>query len=213
MTEFEDHQPHVDRAIADARATEPGPPPGFSATVMRRVHDAEAGFSMFRRWQRRRAIRVANLAAPGRVDSSVPAAAWTRRVLWGVATVGAGAVVAMVSFGVPQVGPGTEGAMGAGSRQPEATAVVTPMSVTQFLQSDTFDRVTRNESARLVLEKAGRDTAFRAALVDPAQRATITDPAFRQAMNDPAFHTTLDWPHLSSALTDPTFLAALKPRK
>jgi hypothetical protein len=203
----DDHQPNVDRAIAGARALDPGLPPGFSATVMRRVQEAEAGFSTYRRWKRARAARGAGLSPVG--------AGGARKVLWTVATVGATAIVAMLYFGAPQVGPGTAATVG-GARPPAETAgVVTlgSMTVPQVLQSETFARVLRNESARTVLERAVRDQAFRTALTQPALRAGITDPTFQRAAADPAFQALLAWPSFDAALATPEFQAALKPIK
>jgi hypothetical protein len=190
----DDHQPHVDRAVADARALDPGLPPGFSATVMRRVHQADADFSMLRRWKRARVARGVGLSPVG--------AAGAKRVLWTVATVGATAMVAMLYFGVPPVGPGSEATVG-GART----------SVQQMLQSDTFASVLRNEAARAVLERAVQDQAFRTTLTQPALRAGITDPNFQRAAADPAFQALLAWPSFEAALATPEFKAAVKPIK
>jgi hypothetical protein len=168
---------------------------------MRQIHEADAGFSTLRRWRRARAARAADFPVVAGVDAGVMRPATSRRLLWGLATVGAVAIVAMVSFGVPQVGPGAEATM------------IGTMSVPEFLKSDTFDRLMRNDAARSVLEKAAADASFRAALTDAGQRNSMTDPAVRQAMTDPAFQTALAWPQLASALADPTFQAALKPRR
>jgi hypothetical protein len=191
----DDQQPDVDRAIAAARAADPGLPPGFSATVMRRVREADAGFSTLRRWKRARAARGAGLSPVG--------AAGARKVLWTVATVGATAIVALLYFGAPRVGPGTEGTVG-------GAVTLGQMSPQQVLQSDTFASVLRNESARAVLDRAARDQAFRHTLTQPALRAAITDPAFQRASADPAFQALLAWPSLEAALATPEFQAAIR---
>lgn len=202
----DDHQPRVDRAVAEARALDPGLPPGFSATVMRRVHAADADFSMLRRWKRARAARGAGLSPVG--------ARGAKKVLWTVATVGATALVAMLYFGVPPVGPGTEGTIGGARPAALATAVTFGnMSVQQVLQSDTFAGLLRNESARAVLDRAVRDQAFRNTLVQPALRAGMTDPAYQRAAADPAFQALLAWPSFEAALATPEFQAAVKPIK
>lgn len=205
----DDHQPNVDRAIAEARTLDPGLPPGFSAMVMRRVHEADAGFSTLRRWKRARAARGAGLSPVG--------AAGARKVLWTVATVGATAMVAMLYFGTPRVGPGTEGTVGGAT--PAAAPVVSgsltlgSMTVQQVLQSETFAGVLRNESARAVLERAVNDQAFRNTLTQPALRAGITDPSYQRAAADPAFQALLAWPSFEAALATPEFKAAVKPIK
>jgi hypothetical protein len=200
----DDHQPDVDRAVAAARAVEPGLPPGFSAGVMRKVREAEAGFSMFRRWKRAHAARGAALAPAG------PAGA--KRVLWGVATVGATAVVALLYFGVPQVGPGTAGTVGgAVPADPPPAPALDGMTVQQYLRSEAFASLLRNDSARDVLDRAVRDEGFRKMLTQPALRAGITDPAFHRAAADPSFQALLAWPSFETALATPEFQAAIKP--
>jgi len=205
----DDHQPQVDRAVAEARALDPGLPPGFSATVMRRVHQADADFSTLRRWKRARVARGAGLSPVG--------AAGAKQILWPVATVRAPAMVAMLYFGAPQVGPGTEATVGGAtpSPAPAASGAVTlgTMSVPQFLQSDTFAGLLRNESVRDVLSRAVQDPAFRDTLTQPALRVGITDPAFHRAAADPAFQALLAWPSFEAALATPEFKAAVKPIK
>src|SRR5262245_41851529 len=201
----DDHQPHVDRAISEARGTEPGPPPGFAASVMRRVRQAESGFSLYRRWRRSRAAGAANFAASHGVDRAAnqhstagrlaqEGVAVTRKVLWGVATVGAVAMIAMFYFGVPQVGPGTEGTVGGAKRATIAQSGnidLGNMDVQQFLQSDTFDRLMRNDATRSILEKAARNQELRNALTSSAIRAAMSEEAFRSAVSEPAFEELL----------------------
>jgi hypothetical protein len=204
----DDHQPSVDRAIAEARATDPGLPPGFSAMVMRRVHEADADFSTLRRWKRARVARGVGLSPVG--------AAGAKKILWSLATVGATAMIAMFYFGAPHVGPGTQATVG-GATPPapavSATVTLGTMTVQQVLQSDTFAGLLRNESARAVLDRAVRDQAFRNTLTQPALRAGITDPAFQRAATDPAFQALLAWPSFEAALATPEFQAAVKPIK
>jgi hypothetical protein len=129
----------------------------------------------------------------------------TKKVLWAVAAVGAGAIIAMLYSGYPQVGPGTEGTVGGAKRATSAqsgTIALGSMDVQQFLQTDTFDRLTRNESTRSVLEKAAKDTAFRAALTNPAFQAAMAEAAFQKALAEPAF---------LKALAEPAFAAMAEP--
>lgn len=204
----DDHQPDVDRAIVEARTLDPGLPPGFSASVMRRVHEADAGFSTFRRWKRARVARGAGHPPVG--------AAGAKKILWSVATVGATAMVAMFYFGAPQVRPETTVGTVPPARSAETAGAVTfgSMTVPQVIQSDTFASVLRNEPARAVLEQAVRDPEFRNTLTQPARRAGITDPNFQRAASDPAFQALLAWPSLEAALATPEFQAAIiKPIK
>ena len=112
----------LDRALKQASAIEPGPPKGFVATVMRRVHDAHARMSPWRRW--RRAGRATNLLSSAGVDpASIAIVTDSRRytatgviimqkIVWGAAAVGAAAIVSMVWLGYPPIGQGTEGTVG-----------------------------------------------------------------------------------------------------
>ena len=202
----DDHQPDVDRAIVEARALDPGLPPGFSASVMRRVHEADAGFSTLRRWKRARVARGAGHSPVG--------AAGAKKILWSVATVGATAMVAMFYFGAPQVRPeNTVGTVPPAKSAETAGAAVTfgGMTVQQVIQSETFAGLRRNESARAVLERAVSDQPFRSTLTQPALRAGITDPNFQRAASDPAFQALLAWPSFETALATPEFQAAIKP--
>jgi len=65
MTDQENN-PRIDAALEGARRTEAGPPPGFTASVMRRVSEAQAAFS----WRERRARRAtaANFSRVSGVD-------------------------------------------------------------------------------------------------------------------------------------------------
>ncbi|MDQ1680373.1 MAG: hypothetical protein QOI42_1232, partial [Frankiaceae bacterium] len=116
----------LDRRLEQARAVEPGPPPGFVAAVMRRIHGAQAGLSIWRRW--RRAARATNLLAAAGVDpasieivaenrrNAVTGEHMMKRIVWGVAALGAMAIVSAVWFGYPPIGGGTEGTVGGAQR-------------------------------------------------------------------------------------------------
>jgi hypothetical protein len=85
------------------------------------------------------------------------------------------------------------------------------MTVQQYLRSEAFVSLLRNDSARDVLDRAVRDEGFRKMLTQPALRAGITDPAFHRAAADPSFQALLAWPSFETALATPEFQAAIKP--
>ena len=126
----------LDRAIAAARKREPAPPPGFAASIMRRVSAVDAGFSAFRRWRRSRSAAT-NFSPAHGVDPSGNTRTFgtgrfaregvvvTKKVLWAIAAVGAVALVLSLWLGSPSVGPGTEATVGAAKRSvaPQADSV------------------------------------------------------------------------------------------
>src|SRR5215831_14047708 len=205
----------LDRAIEAARRREPAPPPGFTASVMRRVAAVDAGFSAFRRWRRSRAAAATNFSHGRGVDPAVntrtsgtgrfarEGVGVTKRVLWAIAAVGAVALMLSLWMGSPAVGPGTEATVGAAKRSvaPQANSVALgSMDVQQFLQSDTFDKLIRNNATRVILQKIAKDKALQDALSDPAIRAAFADPAFAEALSSPSF---------TEALAEPAFVAAM----
>src|SRR5436190_21583246 len=98
MMSEHDREP-LDSLIEAARHAEPGPPPGFAAGVMRRIHEVQAGLSAWRRW--RRAARGTNLLSSAGVDpASIGIVGGNRRhaatgviimkkIVWGAAALGA----------------------------------------------------------------------------------------------------------------------------
>jgi len=185
------------------------PPPGFTATVMRRVVEADARFSIWQRWHRRFRTVWNSRLPHGRRDTSergwLAAARGghmrTRQILWAVG--GAAAVVVVVGLftGGPRIDQGSEGTVGAAARyrvqQLDGKDVVLGDSdIQQFLQSDTFDRLVRDERTRNLLSNAQLRTAlasaeFRAVLANPALASALADADLRAALTDAAFWQAL----------------------
>src|SRR5262245_23787637 len=208
----------LDRAIEAARRREPAPPPGFAASVMRRVAAVDAGFSTFRRWRRSRAAAATNFSHGRGVDPAGntrtsgtgrfarEGVGVTKKVLWAIAAVGAVIFVLSLWMGSPAVGPGTEATVGAAKRSvaPQAdTVALGSMDVQQFLQSDTFDKLMRNNATRAILQKAAHDQAFRDMLIDPALQRLFADASFRDVLSKPGFVDALSKPKFVDAVSEP----------
>jgi hypothetical protein len=185
------------------------PPPGFTATVMRRVVEADAGLTGWQRWRRR--VRAASFSGhlhrrkghgQGRPELARGGHMATKQILWAAGSVAAAVLGVGLYLGMPDVDEGTEATIGAAQRYQgaplsEKDIVLADPEVQQFLQSDTFDRLMRDESTREVLS----DAAMRTALADADLRALLGNPALAAALADPA---------LRAALTDVGFWQALK---
>lgn len=198
-----DHQ-DIEDVLVDAGKRQPELPLGFTATVMRGVEAVQAGLSPWRRW--RRAGRATNLLRGTRVNTShshmrrpVTAAEGDnvgKKILLGVMGLGAAAAVAMFFLGIPPVGDGTEGTIGAAKRYQGAAlsdkdVVVGPMEVQQFLQSDTFDRIMKNDAARNMLMRASQDVELQRMFGEPALMEAFSNAAFQQAFGNAAFQQAL----------------------
>jgi hypothetical protein len=134
----------------------------------------------------------------------------SRKVLWGVA---AAAVIAIGYFavrGIPPVGPGAEGTIGAAKRyQSEQIAAkdvaVEGAAVQAFLQSESFDQLVRNPAAR----KALADDKVRAALASPGVAAALSNADLAAALSRAEVQAALANPAIRSALASPDLAAAL----
>jgi len=190
----------IEAALAEAGNRQPQLPPGFTATVMRGVEAVQSGLSPWRRW--RRARRATNFSLAAGVDTSHshqrrPVAATKgdnvgKKILWAVSGVGAVAAVSLFVLGIPPVGDGTEGTIGAAKRFQGATltdkdVVVGPMDVQQFMQSDTFDRIMKNDVARNFLMKASQDLELQKTLSDPALIRAFSDAEFQKVFMNAEF--------------------------
>jgi hypothetical protein len=225
MTSPDETPTAVDRELERARAQQPEPPPWFVATIMRRVQAWEAGQSAWRRW--RRSARASNFSpAPrvGKPEVGIQLGGMVmKKVVWTVAALGALAIAAYVWVGYPPVGQGTDATIGAAQRyQAQAAPAAAPtadMSVQAFLQTDTFDRLTKNADTRHALKKAASDPAFKKALTDPAiiavlaraeMRAAVTNELVYKAMGDKAFWDALAANNLEKAAVDPALIRAAR---
>src|SRR6185503_11160265 len=112
-----------------------------------------------------------------------------RKTMIGLAAAAAVVLVAFSITGYPPTGKGTEGTIGQANRyqapQPQMSASDVKLgdtAVQEFLQSDTFDRLMKDENARKLLA----DEGVRRALADPALSRAMRDEALRRAMGGDA---------------------------
>lgn len=113
--------------------------------------------------------------------------AMTRKAMWGVAAAAAILLGVFVIRGFPPVGRGTEGTVGAAKKYeaPQIAAndvVVGDASAQEFLQSEEFDRLSKDPEARSLMTDAAlqpylRDARFVDSLKDPDVRGTLTNQA------------------------------------
>lgn len=150
------------------------------------------------------------------------------KVLWGLA---AAAAIVLAFFSVtgfpPSLG-GTEGAIGAAKRYQAGQIAASDVKLgdqaaQEFLQSDLFDKLMKDESVRKALSDPGirlalanpairvalADADLRAALTDSDMRAALSDPRLRTALNDPAIRVALSDAGIARALREPSLAAAL----
>ena len=181
----------------------PEPPAGLTETVMKRVTLVEAGLSKWRRWRRaRHSRRVTNFLSQHGVGSSqtkegrqaaVQGGGIVRtKILWGVTGLAAMALVSIFVFGYPPINnSGTEGSIGAAQRYQGATlsmkdVKVPDSEVQQFIQSDTFDRLLKDSTARNALMAMFKDQALATAMSNAAVQMALADPATREELMSPA---------------------------
>ncbi len=134
----------------------------------------------------------------------------SKKFMIGLSAAAAVVLGVFVIRGYPPIGSGTEGSIGAAKRYqaPQLAAGDVKLgdaSAQEFLQSDVFDRLMKDETAR----KALSDPAMRAMLADPAFAQALNDPALRQALNDPALRQALNDPALRQAMGNSAMAAAL----
>jgi len=221
----------LEKALEDARSGQPQPPPGFTATVMRRIGAIQSGLSPWRRWRRgRQATNFSRAAGVGSNQSQYgrPAAVTggatvSKKILWGVVGLGSTAAIAMFFLGIPPIGDGTAGTIGAakrfqGAAMSDKDVVTGPMAVQTFMQSETFDRILKNAALRNVLVKVSKDAKLQKAFSDPALIEMfkkpgfvemLTDAAFHEAFTDAAFLEMFKKPGFQEMFTDAAFLKAL----
>ena len=141
-------------------------------------------------------------------------ASWGRRLLWSVAGVAAVLVISFTMFGFPEVGPGTEGTSGGAQRyvgkQLSAKDVkVADTDVQRFIQSDTFDRLIRNDVTRKALVKAFSDPMLAAALQNQKLVAALQDEEVRETLSNPQILKALSNPDFRKHFADLELAAAL----
>ena len=168
MGNNEPEEAGLDRELERVREMETELPPGFTASVMRRVRTAAGEFSLLTRWSRRSAaLRYGYTPASTGGDTVI------KKVLIG--TVAAAAIILGIAWwtGYPPVpGEGTEATVGAAQRyqakqMSDKDVVLGDAEAQKFLQSEGFDRLMKNEKARAFLKKASKDPELRSALLNP----------------------------------------------
>jgi hypothetical protein len=95
-----------------------------------------------------------------------------KKVMWGLAAAAALALIVMKFTGFPPMGDGTEGTVGAAKRyqapqMAPSDVAVAPDEAQAFLQSDTFDRLIKDEDTRQMLA----NPSFRGALASAEFRS------------------------------------------
>ena len=180
--------------------TEVDPPRELLEAVMRDIHGTPAG-----------GVRVFETPTRGFVMRT--------KVMWGLAAAAA-IVLAVLSYtGFPPAGDGTEGAIGAAKRYQAgqigaADVKLGDQAAQDFLQSDLFDRIMKDDAMR----KALSDPAITRALADPALKLALTHPDFvamargvrvDQGMFDAALQSRLLDAEFVNALKSPAISAAI----
>lgn len=176
---------HVGRLVDELVHDNVDPPPFLVSRVMARVRSVDS----------RSSIPV-RLAMRGGFDM-------TRKVLWTVAAVAAVALVIFTVRGFPPVDRGAEGTIGAAQRaQTQQMAnndvVVDDAAAQEFLQSDVFDRILKDESAR----KALADPDLRKVLADEAIARVLGNDELRNSLRSQAVRRAMDDPELRKAIDD-----------
>lgn len=208
----------LDRTLQEV--DRPEPPAGLTETVMKEVTEIEAGLSRWRRWRRAaHSRRITNfLSQQGVVwfrtkdgrQAAVQGGAIVRtKILWGVTGVAAMALVSIFVFGYPPIGnSGTEGSIGAAQRYQGATlsmkdVKVPDSEVQQFIQSDTFDRLLKDSTARNALMAMFKDGQLAQALSQPAIVALLAQSATRDELMQPTMRDLFSNATLLEALAKP----------
>ena len=132
------------------------------------------------------------------------------KVLWGLAAAAAIVLAVLAYTGFPPETGGSEGAIGAAKRYQAGQIAASDVKLgdqaaQEFLQSDLFDKLMKDESVR----KALSDPDIRVALADPAIRLALSDADLRAALTNPDMRTSLSDPRLRTALNDPAMRVAL----
>ena len=142
-----------------------------------------------------------------------------KKVMWGLAAAAALALIVMKFTGFPPMGDGTEGTVGAAKRYqaPQMAAsdvALAPDEAQAFLQSDTFDRLIKDEDTRQMLANpsfrgALASAEFRSALATPEMMKALSSPELRQALASPQLRQALASAELRQALSTPEMKQAL----
>ena len=217
-TERRESEKTLDSALGEFHAGQPQLPPGFTATIMRRVHAVQGSLSSWRRWHRaRRATNfsytagvVSNQSQHGRPAAVSGGAIVSKKILWGVVGLGAAAAVSVFFLGIPPVGDGTAGTIGAakrfqGAAMSDKDVKTGPMAVQTFIQSETFDRILKKPALRNIMIKVAKDPKLQKAFSDPALIEMFGNPAFLEMFTDAAFQEAFTDSAFQEMFADPAF--------
>ena len=200
----------LDSELARAREDATELPPGFAASVMRRVRAAAEGFSIMTRWSRRSAaLRYGYTPAFTGGDTVI------KKVLIG--TVAAAAIILGIAYwtGYPPVpGEGTEATVGAAQRyqakqMSDKDVVLGDAAAQKFLQSEGFDRLMKNEKARAFLKKASKDPELKRALLSPQFQMLIREHSIADLLAKDNLTALAQHPELLTALQTSEFVDAV----
>jgi len=198
------------------------PPPELASTIMREVAAIQAGLSPWQRCRRTwRAARLTNFSVIWRVnpenETNLQGGGFLMttksKALVAVAASAAIVIAVFALIGFPPRSEGTAGTVGAANRYQATKATpkdaVTEPAIQQFMQTDTFDRLLKDASARTALAKAVQEPAFVHAMAEPGFQQALSSPEFVKALSSPEFVKALADPGLHQALSDPGMVAAL----
>ena len=139
-----------------------------------------------------RAISLRRSVGVRSVSTLQGESAMARKAMIGLAAAAAVVLVTFAITGYPPIGKGTEGTIGQANRyqaaQPQLTASDVKLgdtAVQEFMQSDVFDKLMKDENARKLLS----DEAVRKALADPAMSQAMRDESLRRALGDDALRS------------------------
>ena len=200
----------LDRELERVREMETELPPGFTASVMRRVRTAAGGFSLLTRWSRRSAaLRYGYTPASTGGDTVI------KKVLIG--TVAAAAIILGIAWwtGYPPVpGEGTEATVGAAQRyqakqMSDKDVVLGDAAAQKFLQSEGFDRLMKNEKARAFLKKAAKDPELKRALTSPELLRLLKEQRVADLVANDNLIALVRYPELLTALHNRDFADAM----
>jgi hypothetical protein len=183
MSSNQDYDDRLDQLLNELGPAEP--PPGLVSAVMARVASlADRG-----------AARHPSVRTNGVTLMT------SRKAMWVLAAAAAVVLGVFIVRGFPVVDQGTEATIGAAKRyQAEQLSnkdvTVGDTQVQDFLQSETFDRLMKDDSARHLLS----DRSVRAALSNPELASLLTDNAIRATLVNADVH---------AAFADDRLLAAL----
>jgi hypothetical protein len=183
MSSNQDYDDRLDQLLHDLGPAEP--PPGLVSDVMDRVSSLA----------NRGAARPSSVRANGVTFMN------SRKAMWVLAAAAAVVLGIFIVKGFPVVDHGTEATIGAAKRyQAEQLSnkdvTVGDTQVQDFLQSDTFDRLIKDDSARHLLS-------------DRSVRAALSNPELASLMSDNAIRATLVNADVQAAFADSRLLAAL----